>query len=111
MDTLTWVDEVMPVVTGPIGDPQITFDLDLPEPMLSVVQKIADEPDTWTCQAEGCTQLIGWVLREPDDPGDRGGLGWRWVSLVQVGAVVLAVCEECTPSNLYPVQSLNGGQR
>lgn len=112
MNTLTWVDEVTVTVSGDPGDPDVEFyHPELTNQMIEVLQKVVNEPDEWSCQAEGCNigrpgdrpAPVGWVLHEPEDYGDRGGLTWAWTTVVQVGEKVFVVCEDCTPSNVYSI--------
>ena len=63
--------------------------------------EVMAEADGAVCGLDECGQAIGWVLYEDDEAPWRGGLSWRWVSLVHTDAGVLAVCEECSPENLY----------
>lgn len=88
--------------TGPT-DEQIEVDpaiaAALSPAMLVALNQILDNPDGATCAGNGCKAAVGEVLWE-DDEG-RGGLSWHWTALVEVDGRVLAVCEECSPTNLY----------
>lgn len=102
MEMLTWVDEVIPSLSGDPGDPTIEFyDGDLTKPMLALLKRIANEPDEWTCHVGGCKNAIGYVLHEPEDYHDTGGLRWEWTTVMQRGDKVWAVCEECSPESVY----------
>lgn len=119
METLRYVDvEVVDDMFEPqYGDhgeiAAYEVSANLPEPFSKVLGYLNDNPDTVTCGLRAltvdamhlpepfCTQPVGWVLHEDDDNPHAGGLRWAWTTLVETEGGVLAVCEECSPGNLY----------
>jgi hypothetical protein len=114
MPSLEWVDiEVDPTDHG--GDPEAALALlrevyvQLTIPMRAVLEKVIDEPDEHSCQANGCASMrgtagakgVGWVLVEDDDEPWRSGCHWDWLTLIQHDGKVIVACEDCSPSNVY----------
>ena len=110
---LAWVDIFdAPTHTSPavIADPELSpverldpaaiADLTVAETEL--LAAIHDRVDEDTCGNLGCTQPVGWVLREDADHPQRAGLVWFPIALIQHSQRgLIAVCEDCSPSSVY----------
>lgn len=94
---------------GPRGDTVLEPEwAALPEPFLTALNKVIEDFDSASCQANGCEigrttrapAPVGYVLHDDAD-GAYVSQSWRWLALVQrPDGSVVGVCEDCTPSNV-----------
>lgn len=103
---MTWVDvELAPCILQPDGRVLLYLgeypEIRLMSTTIKVsVEEMINRIDEDTCAAEGCSTPVGFVLHDDDDDPHRGAR-WHWTTFVRAGNKVIAVCEGCSPANLY----------
>lgn len=121
--SLTWRNiESSPIEESFVSDPATgapvtVWDLHpdahavLPEREVARLHALIEHGDGATCEGNGCTEPVGFALHEDDEAPSGGGLVWQWSTLVTLPTGrVLAVCESCSPSNVYADPVAPGSQ-